>query len=148
MQINKLKPWGIARASVAVTLVAVMGAICCGLSYASEKLQPGNRYKIIGPLYLTGIYDDLNNRKLSWADLSPVRSSGPEVAFQRKVPVGTIMFIIGPAQKRVPLPIVANRYFVRLEPTDLPSDINVILELNRGIEGSLDGLNPEFFARP
>lgn len=128
-------------------LFAVVGAMCCGLSDADEMPQQGNRYKIVGPVYLTGVYSDLNNRKLSWVDLGPVTSSGPEVAFQRVVPVGTIMSIIGPAKKVMPLPFLANRYYVRLEPTDLPSGIDVILELNRGIEGSLDGLNPKLFTR-
>ena len=137
----------IVRAGIALTLFAVIGAIFCGPSYA-EELQPGNRYKIVGPLYLTGIYRNLNNRQLSLVHLSPVQSSGPEVAFERKVPAGTIMTIIGPAPKRIPLPFFANRYFVRLEPTDLPSELDVILELYRGIEGSLDGLNPELFGRP
>lgn len=58
------------------------------------------------------------------------------------------MIIIGPAPKRVSLPFFANRYFVRLDPADLPSEIDIILELYRGIEGSLDGLNPELFSRP
>jgi hypothetical protein len=80
--------------------------------------------------------------------LTAVRFSGPEVAFQRIVPVGTIMTTIGPAPKRAPLPFFANRYFVLLDPTDLPSELDIILELNRGIEGSLDGLNPELFIRP
>jgi hypothetical protein len=139
--------YAIVRASIAFSLFAVIGAFFCGPSYA-EELRPGNRYKIVGPLYLTGIYLNLNNRQLSLAHLSPVQSSGPEVAFERKVPVGTIMTIIGPAPKRVPLPFFANRYYVRLEPTDLPSELDVILELYRGIEGSLDGLNPELFSRP
>lgn len=140
--------YALVRTAIVLTLLAVISTIFCGISYASEEPQPGNRYKIVGPLYLTGVYGNLNNRKLTWADLSPVRYSGPEVAFQRIVPIGTIMFIIGPAPKRVWLPFFANRYFVRLEPTDLSSEFDIILELNRGIEGSLDGLNPELFSRP
>ena len=42
--------------------------------------------------------------------------------------------------------LFANRYFVRLDP-DLSRGLDIILELNRGIEGSLDGLNPELFER-
>lgn len=137
----------IVRATIAFTLFAVIGAIFCGIGCASEQPMPGSRYKIIGTLYLTGIFRDLNNRQLSLAHLSPVQSSGPEVAFERKVPVGTIMIILGPAPKRVPLPFFAKRYFVRLEPTDLPREIDVIIELYRGVEGSLDGLNPELFSR-
>ena len=79
--------------------------------------------------------------------LTAVRFSGPEVAFQCEVPVGTIMTIIGPAPKAWHLPFLANRYFVRLDP-DLSRGLDVVLELNRGIEGSLDWLNPELFNRP
>ena len=59
------------------------------------------------------------------------------------------MTIIGPAPKRVPLPWFAKIYFVRLEPAsiDLPSELDIHLELNSWIEGSLDGLNPELFSR-
>jgi hypothetical protein len=57
------------------------------------------------------------------------------------------MTIIRPAPKRLPLPFYANRYFIRLDPTNLHSELDVLLELNRGIEGSLDGLNPDLFSR-
>lgn len=143
--------YAIVRASIAFTLLAVIGTVFCGLSYASEQPQPGNRYKIIGPAYLSGIYWNLNkrqlNREMAVGSLTAVRFSGPEVAFQRQVPVGTIMTIIGPAPKVWYLPFLANQYFVRLDP-DLSRGLDVILELNRGIEGSLDGLNPELFGRP
>jgi hypothetical protein len=67
-------------------------------------------------------------------------------AFQCEVPVGTIMTIIAPTPKVWHLPFMANRYFVQLD-TDLSRGLDVVLELNRGIEGSLDGLNPELFSR-
>jgi hypothetical protein len=142
------------RTAIVLTLLAVISTIFCGISYANEELQPGNRYKIIGPVYLSGIYRKLNNRQLNKqaavGSLTAVQFSGPEVAFQRIVPPGTIMTIIGPAPKRVPLPFYATRYFVQLDPTvtDLPSELDIILEPNRGIEGNLDGLNPELFSRP
>ena len=139
------------RTTCAFMLLIVICAVFCRLSYASEQLQPGNRYKIVGPVYLSGVYLNLNNRQLNRqlavGSLTAVQYSGPEVAFQRIVPAGTIMTIVGPAPKRVPLPFYANRYFVRLNPADLPGEIDVILELNRGIEGSLDGLNQEIFSR-
>jgi hypothetical protein len=142
--------YAIVRATIAFTLFTVISVIFYGLSYASEELQPGNRYKIIGPIYLSGIYRNLNNRQLNRqmavGSLTAVRFSGPEVAFQCIVPVGTIMTIIGPAPKVWYLPFFANRYFVQLDP-DLSRGLDVVLELNRGIEGSLDGLNPELFSR-
>ena len=150
MQMSKLNNV-IVCAILAATILSMNGAIFCGLSYASEQLQTGNRYKIIGPVYLGGIYRNLNNRqltrKMAYGDLTAVRYSGPEVAFQCMVPEGTIMTIIGPAPKRLPLFFYANRYFVQLAPIDAHGELEVILELNRGIEGSLDGLNQELFSR-
>jgi len=147
---NKLD-YAIARASITFTLFAVIGAIFCGLSYAEEP-QPGNRYKIVRPVYLMAVYDSLNNRQVSRETARAYLESKriPKrswMAFQCEVPVGTIMTIIGPAPKVWHLPFFANRYFVRLDP-DLSRGLDVILELNRGIEGSLDGLNPELFSRP
>ncbi|OGQ95297.1 MAG: hypothetical protein A2521_03980 [Deltaproteobacteria bacterium RIFOXYD12_FULL_57_12] len=143
--------YAIVHATIAFTLFTLISTIFCGLSYADEQLQPNNRYKIIGPVYLSGIYRNLNNRQLNKqmavGSLTAVRFSGPEVAFQCEVPVGTIMTIIGPAPKRVSLPVFANRYFVRLDP-DPSRGLDVVLELNRRMEGGLDGLNPELFSRP
>lgn len=150
MQMNRLVAARV-RTSIALTLFAVIGAIFCGQSHA-EELRPGNRYKVIGPVYLSGVYRDLNNRQLNRqmavGYLDAVRFSGPEVAFQREIPVGTIMTIISPAPKVWRFPFsFPNRYFVRLDP-DLSSELDVILELDRGMEGSLDGLNPKLFSRP
>lgn len=133
-------------------LFTVTGTIFCGISYASEQPKSGNRYKIIRPVYLMAVYDSLNNRQVSRetarAYLHSMRYyEKASVAFQCEVPVGTIMSIISPAPKVWYLPFLANRYFVRLDP-DLSRGLDVVVELDRGIEGSLDGLNPELFSRP
>ncbi len=149
MQMNILNN-EIVRDIIAFMLLTLISTNFCGLSYAGEYPQPGDRYKIIGPVYLSGIYLKLNNRQLNKqsavGSLTAVQFSGPEVGFQCKVPVGTILTIIGPAPKRVPLFFIANQYFIKLDP-DLSRGLDVELELNRGIEGSLDGLNPELFSR-
>jgi len=142
--------YGILSASVVFTLLVMIGGISCKPGRASERPQLGNRYTIIGPVYLSGVYRNLNNRQLNkqmaFGYLSAVRSSGPEVAFQCKVPAGTTMIIVDAAPKVWHLPFLANRYFVRLDP-NLSRGLGVILELNAGIEGSLDGLNPALFRR-
>ena len=149
---HKLNLMRIARTSIAFSLLTVISAIFFGLSYASEEPQPGERYKIVRPLYLMAAYNSLNDRQVSRetarAYLHSLRYYNKSwVAFQCEVPGGTIMTIIGPAPKVWHLPFFANRYFVRLDP-DLSRGLDVILELNRGIEGSLDGLNSELFSRP
>ena len=148
MQMNKPN-CSIVRASIAFTLFAVISAFC-GRSEA-EELQPGSQYKIVRPMYLMAVYDSLNNRLLSRETARAYLHSmqyyeKSEVAFQCEVQVGSIMTIIGSAPKVWNIPFFANRYFVRLDP-DVSRGLDVVLELNRGIEGDLDGLNPELFSR-
>jgi hypothetical protein len=150
MQMKKFD-YAIIHATIAYTLFTVMSTIFCGLGYAGEHPQPAKRYKIVRPVYLIAVYDSLNNRQISRETARAYLESKQaykqaSVAFQCEVPEGTIMTIIGPAPKVWSLPFFANRYFVRLDP-DLSRGLDVVLELNRGIEGSLDGLNPELFSR-
>jgi len=98
------------------------------------------------------VYDSLNNKTLSRATAKAFLNSEQYykksfVAFQCEVPVGTTVTIIGIAPKVWYFPWLARSYLVRLDP-DLSHGLDVIVELNRGIEGSLDGLNPNVFARP
>ena len=139
--------------SLALSVFAVILLVGCRQSREAKilgSLDAGNRYRIVGPVYSSGVYRSLNNRQLNrqmaFGSLSAVRFSGPEVAFQCEVPLGTIMTIVDSAPKVWHLPFLANRYFVRLDP-DLSRALDVDLELNRGIEGSLDGLNPAIFRK-
>ena len=137
------------RIAIALTLFTVVSFIC--FSYANEKLQPGRQYKIVSPVYLVAVYDSLNNRQLSRHTarvyLEAVQLAKRSYqAFQCEVPAGTIMTIVGPAPKVWHLPFFPDRYFVELKP-DLSRGLDVILELSRGIEGNLDGLNSELFNR-
>jgi hypothetical protein len=54
------------------------------------------------------------------------------------------MTIVGPTPKVWYLPFLATRYFVQLAP-DPARGLEVELALNRGLEGSLNGLNPDLF---
>lgn len=146
---NKIN-YAIVRASITFTVIIMINTIFCDPSFA-EELQPGNRYKVVRPMYLMAVYDSLNNKQVSRETARAYLHSMQYykkswVAFQYEVPVGTIMTIIGQAPKVWNLPFFANRYFVRLAP-DRSRGLDVVLELNRGIEGSLDGLNPELFIR-
>jgi len=131
--------------------IAVLSAVFCGSIYAGEP-EIGNKYKNVQPLYLMAVYDSLNNRQIG-RDTARAYLNAAEyyksswVAFQVKVPAGTIVTIIEMIPKAWYLPFSANRYFVRLEP-DLSRGLDVELELNRGIEGHLDGLNSKLFSLP
>lgn len=147
---NKLT-YVIVHATIAFALFTVIINIFCDISYASEQPHPGNRYKIIRPVYLAAEYYSLNNRQVSRETARAYLESKQTykkswVAFQCEVPVGTIMTIIGPAPKVWHVPFFADRYFIKLDP-DMSRGLDVILELNRGIEGDLDGLNPKLFKR-
>ena len=149
MQMNKLN-YSIVRVTIAFTLFTVLSATFFCPSWA-EDMELGNRYKIVRPVYLAAEYYSLNNRQVSKGTARAYLESKQYykkswVAFQCEVPPGTVMTIIGPAPKVWPLPFFAKRYFVRLDP-DPSRGLDVILELNRGMKGGLDGLNPELFSR-
>jgi|688.fasta_scaffold719083_2 hypothetical protein len=130
-------------------LITLSYTVFCD-SIRAGDLQPGNRYKIIRPLYLMAVYRN-DNRQLSKetaiAYLHAARYANRYfVAFQCKVSEGTIMTIISLAPKVWYLPFSAKRYFVRLDP-DVSRGLNIEFSLDRGLEGILDGLNPELFVR-
>ena len=141
--------YAIVRASIVFTLLTVISI--GGTCYAQE-MQPGSRYKIVRPVYLMAVYDSLNDKHLSRKSARAYLGSieyykKSNVAFQCEVPVGTMMTIIGAVPKVWYLSFSAKGYFVRLDP-DLSRGLDVIVQLDRGIEGNLDGLNPELFGRP
>ncbi|MFZ4404216.1 MAG: hypothetical protein ACOYOK_08965 [Pseudobdellovibrionaceae bacterium] len=119
-------------------------------SYA-EDLKAGHRYKIIKPIYLAAWYKDLGNKKINKeaadAYLAVSKNADrPYIGFQAEVPTGTVMTIIGPAPKPWYLYFQGDIYFIKLEP-DLSQGLDIKLQLDRWMEGNLDGLNPEIFSR-
>ena len=119
-------------------------------SYA-EDLKEGQKYKIIKPIYMAAWYKSLGNKKINKdnADVYLAVSKNadrPYIGFQTEVPVETVMTIIGPAPKKWYLFFQGDFYFIKLEP-DLSQGLDIKLQLDRGIEGSLDGLNPAIFSR-
>lgn len=70
----------------------------------------------------------------------------PFVAFQTEVPIGTVMAIVGAAPKPWYLYFYADQYFIKLDP-DLSQGLEIKIQLDRGMAGNLDGLNPEIFSR-
>ncbi len=112
-----------------------------------EGPQIGARYTVNGTLYATGIFSATSNRQLSYVELVPILISGPEVAFRHFVPIGTTLIFVEALPRRLWMPFFPLRYKVRLEPTDLPKNVDTILELGRGNEGTLDGLNPNLYKR-
>lgn len=139
------------RSIFVLTLLFGINTFICRINYASEKPQPKNKYKIIRPVYLMAVYNNKKekqiNKKTAQAYLHDERYADRTfVAFQCEVPAGAVMTIVGSAPKVWPLFFLPNRYFIQLDP-DYSRGLDIIIELNRGIEGSLDGMNPEIFTR-
>ena len=131
-----------------LTILIILFSSYC---YAGGNIQIGSQYKVIHPLYLMATYNSLNNRVLSKETARAYLHSAKyynkaEVAFQLEVPTGTIITIISTAPRVWGIPFFADRYFVELSP-DLSKDLDVVLELNRGIDGNLNGLNPKLFSQ-
>lgn len=121
----------------------------CSPSFTSELPVVDNRYQLARPMYLMGVYDSLNNRVVSRETARAFLDARryyrkSSVAFLVEVPVGTVMTIVRPLPRTWHVPLLVNRYLVRLDP-DPSRGLEVVLDLDRGVEGTLDGLNPEIF---
>jgi hypothetical protein len=136
---------------IALALLVVAGAASWRPTYAGGESLVGNQYVIIGSVYLDGAYENLNDRRVSRDAARAYISSVPVgkrvwMAFECQIPIGTAMLFLGSAPKVWRLPFMADRYFVRLTP-DISRGLDVVIALDGGLDGSLDGLNPALFAR-
>lgn len=132
-------------------LFIITAVLPYGQLRANEGLRPGSRYVVVGPVFLRGAYENLNDRRISKDVARAYIASGwiakrAWLAFQCQIPVGTVMTILGPPPNAWNLPFAPDRYFVRLTP-DISRGLDVQLALHIGLDGSLDGLNPALFAR-
>ena len=136
--------------SVVVFLACtVLLVTSCYANSSSEKLKIGAQYEIIKPIFLKGVYNSLNNRKMSPETArayikTTQQYKKAEVAFQVEVPVGTTVTITRQLESTWHIPYLVKQYVVKLKP-DLSRGLDVVLSLDRGLAGNLDGLNPEIF---
>jgi hypothetical protein len=116
-------------------------------SAASENkdLQIGQKYEIVGKLYVHSVSDDLNSRKVSIISLVPLRLSGPEIISRQLVPTGSVLTVVDKAPKKVFAFLYPDRYIVRVNTIKPPVGIPVVIDLSRGIEGKSTALNPLIF---
>lgn len=113
--------------------------------------QAGERYELIAPIYIVGAYDSLNNkvvsRETAKANLNPIRYADRNYhAFHEQIPAGTVMTILSVEPDTLHFPYWVTKRIVGLTP-DPSRGLDVILTLDRGMEGNLDGLNPELFRK-
>ena len=117
----------------------------------TDNLQPGDQYEVIRPIYLQVVYHDLNERQVSRNTANAFLHAHSYyktswVAFESTVQTGSVMTITAKGPRVWHLPFRVQRYYVSLDP-DLSGGLEVILDLDRGIEGDLDGLNESLFRR-
>jgi len=128
----------------------VLLSLFTGCEY-SQFIQSGNKYKTIKSMYLFAEYKIGYNKKVSKKTAiayfeSKCRAKRRFTKFQKKVPVGTIKTIENRAPKPWYLYFQRDRYFVKLSP-DLSEGLDIQIQLDSGIDGDLDGLNPELFLK-
>ncbi|HWI82076.1 hypothetical protein [Ramlibacter sp.] len=129
-------------------LVVILTVICSsgGLTSSGELgLQEGQRFEIIGTLYAHGVRDDLGSSEISIISVVPLRLSGPEIVFRKLIPVGSTMTIVGKAPKKLFHFLYPDRYIVQISALDAPTDVPIVIDLSRGIEGKPKTLNPAIF---
>jgi hypothetical protein len=133
--------------------VTLMAAAC--LHRAHDELTTTKPYAdLIGAEYeiatsdvrAYGIYS-LDNRTLGWVQLMGGQgASGPEVAFRKNVKRGTTIKILS-AWRSYSLTDSDDYYVVAIDGIDLPSNVPVRVELNRGNEGEGVDLNPNVYSK-
>jgi hypothetical protein len=132
--------------------LASMLSICFAALFPSggqagqlNELRAGEKYEIVGTLYAHGVAHDLDKRTVSIVVLEKLRLSGPEVVWRRVVPVGSTLTIVERAPKKLFIFFAAPRYIVRISGIEMPPDVPIVIDLSRGVEGSMTPLNPQIF---
>ena len=129
-------------------MLAVTG---CSANSSGEELTLGAEYEFVKPAYLVGAYNSLDEKELTpekaTAYLHTVKVARRSyTAFRVEVPAGTVMTVASSAERVLHLPYFVDQYRVRLTP-DPSRGLDVLLSLDRGFEGGLDGLNSQIFKR-
>lgn len=132
-------------------LLVLSAALSCpfdtNAAPGNEDLRIGQKYEIVGELYVHSVSDDLNSRKVSIITLEHLRLSGPEIISRQLVPTGSVLTVVDKVPSKVfvfafPCP---DRYVVRVNTIESPKGIPVVIDLSRGIEGKSTALNPLIF---
>lgn len=107
----------------------------------------GARYRVDSEtLYAYGVYESLNDRKVTFIELVPLNIAGSEIAFRHRIAKGQIIRIVS-AWRHLSLLESGVYYVVDVENSDLPSGIPIRLELSRGNQGAGGDLNPAIYTR-
>jgi hypothetical protein len=80
----------------------------------NNGIRIGQKYEIVGELYVHSVSDDLNSRKVSIITLEQLLLSGPEIISRQLVPTGSVLTVVDKAPKKVFAFFYPDRYIVRV----------------------------------
>lgn len=131
-----------------IFLIVVLAVAACQAGAGEEitSTKPyanliGQKYSVAADLRAYGIYESLNNRKVTYISLIPPPGiGGPEVAFELNVPHGQVISILSAWQT-----VAGVYYLVELPNSDLPRGIPVRLNLDGDNRGEGADLNPAIY---
>jgi hypothetical protein len=115
------------------------------VALASDALQKGQRFEIVGDLYAYGVAHNLNTKELSTIRLEALQISGPEVISRQSVLIGSIMTVIEREPRKFLRFLYPDRYLVQVTGLQVPPGIPVVIALCCGIKGKTIPLRSEFF---
>lgn len=132
----------IAMVRKAILLIALMSSVGCqdtDLS-SSDKYASviGAEFRTKTDLFALGVYGETATKELGSVRLSAVQQSGPEVAFRRPVPKGSIVRVLKVRKRFIPFEN-GLEFVVRVDGVDLPNGVELILPLYGSLQSS-DGL--------
>ena len=131
-------------------LLGLVFTILAGyLSYKPSDLPIGSKYKLLEPVYIMGVYDSLNEKLISASTAKAYLHKHEyyeksHVAFQDVIPESSIITIVNEYRGSWYLALYEESYVVSVEP-DMSRGLEVILVLDRGMEGDGGGVNPAIF---
>ena len=88
----------------------------------------GTEYRTKSGLYAVGVFRDIGKKELGFIHISPVHETGPEVAFQRPIPVGSVVKVLAVRKRFVPLEN-GIEFIVALDGIDLPDGVEIVVPL-------------------
>jgi hypothetical protein len=127
-------------------ILCLIAAACMPFSRALERdlsqtatyaSAIGTEYRSTTVLYAEGVYRNMARRELGWVYVTPVKQTGPEIAFHRTIPVGQVFRVAGVHKYFVPFEN-GLEFVVTTEGLDLPPGIEIVIELH-GLMPSTDG---------
>jgi hypothetical protein len=137
------------RRSALFGLFGVFACRCVRAKDGMKLMNPGTKYEVVGPLFAYGVRDDLGKKVVSTINVHVLNFSGPEIAWRRAIPLGTVLTIIGkiPAPSRFLRFLYHDRYSVALDDFVHGEKVPIVMEVYGLLLGEGGDLNPRILRR-